>query len=151
MFGTHHCCNSSSSCISETRERTPASAGAERQTLYIERAVRILRSASDVARPAVTWKILPTIASARSIYEETRQEAFKQAQLAADKATTMQTESTRFRRALDYTTTGFGAFGNVPGKTNALCGQCERKTQETSDVQPTRKKQLFDGEHRVQR
>ena len=46
-------------------------------------------------------------------------------------------------------TIGFGAFGNVLGKKNALCGQCERKTQETSDVQPTRKKQLLDGEHRV--
>ena len=55
MVGTHHCCNSSSSCISETRERMPASAGAERRTFLIERAVHILRSASDVARPAVTW------------------------------------------------------------------------------------------------
>ena len=63
----------------------------------------------------------------------------------------MKTEYTRFHKPLEYTTTGFGAFGNVPGKKNALCGQCERKTQETSDVQPTRKKQLFDGEHRVQR
>ena len=63
MFGTHHCCNSSSSCISETRERPPASAGGERRNFDIECAARILRSASDVARPAVTCQILPTIAS----------------------------------------------------------------------------------------
>ena len=72
-------------------------------------------------------------------------------QLAADKANLKKNESTCFCETLEYTTTGFGAFGNVPGKKKALCGQCERKTQETSDVQPTRKKQLFDGEHRVQR
>ena len=64
MFGTHHCCNSSSSCIFETRERTPASAGAERRPFLIERAVHILCSALDVAHPTVTWRILPTIASA---------------------------------------------------------------------------------------
>ena len=151
MFGTSHCCNSSSSCTSETRERTPASAGAERQPLRIECAVRILRSASDVARAVAALEDTPTTASWKLHLRGNATGLFKRAQLAADKATTTRTESTRFRRALDYTTTGFGAFGNVPGKTNALCGQCERKTQETSDVQPTRKKQLFDGEHRVQR
>ena len=63
IFGTHHCCNSSSSCIFETREHTPASAGAERRNFDTKRAVCTLRSASDVACPAVTWQILPTIAS----------------------------------------------------------------------------------------
>ena len=37
MFGTSHCCNSSSSCISETRESTLALASAERRTFRIER------------------------------------------------------------------------------------------------------------------
>ena len=50
MFGTSHCCNSSSSCLSDTREPTPALVGAERRTFIFERAVRALRSASDVAR-----------------------------------------------------------------------------------------------------
>ena len=38
---------------------------------------------------------------------------------------------TRFQTSLAYTTTGFGAFGYVPGRTTTLCGQCEdEKTQE---------------------
>ena len=70
--------------------------------------------------------------------------------LAADKVNWKRKESTRFRNSLAYTTTGFGALGYVPGKKRTLCGQCERKTQKTSDMQPMRKKQLFDGKHRVQ-
>ena len=64
MFGTHHCCNSSSSCLSENCQLAPASAGAERQNIVFERAICALRSASDVACPGATWRILPTIASA---------------------------------------------------------------------------------------
>ena len=64
MFGTHHCCYSSSLCLSEMCELVPASAGAERRTVNIECAVRALRPASDVAWPAATWRILPNIASA---------------------------------------------------------------------------------------
>ena len=38
---------------------------------------------------------------------------------------------TRFQTSLADTTTGFGAFGYVPGKTTTLCGQCEdEKTRE---------------------
>ena len=59
-------------------------------------------------------------------------------------------ESTHFYNTLEYTTTDFGAFGYVPGKKRTLCGQCERKTQETLDAQPTHKKLLSDGEHGVQ-
>ena len=33
MFGTSHCCYSSS-CLSDTHEPTPAWVGAERQTVY---------------------------------------------------------------------------------------------------------------------
>ena len=58
MFGTSHCCYSSS-CFSDTREPTPASAGAERQTRVFECAVRALCSASDVARAAATLKDTP--------------------------------------------------------------------------------------------
>ena len=63
MFGTHHCCNSSSSCIFDTRERAPALAGAERQNIVYERVVRILPSASNVLRSVTSWRILPTIVS----------------------------------------------------------------------------------------
>ena len=63
MFGMHHCCYSSASCLSETRELALASVGAERRTLNIDCAVYALCSASDVACPATTWRILPTIAS----------------------------------------------------------------------------------------
>ena len=59
MFGTSHCCNSSSSCISETRERTPASAGAERQNFVTECAIRILRSAANGVRSAAALEDTP--------------------------------------------------------------------------------------------
>ena len=49
MFGTSHCCYSSS-CFSDTRELAPASAGAERRTCIFECVVRALCSASDVTR-----------------------------------------------------------------------------------------------------
>ena len=63
MFGTHHCCYSSSSCLSETCELAPASAGSERRTFIFECAVCALRSTSDVACPTATWRIVPTIVS----------------------------------------------------------------------------------------
>ena len=53
MFGTSHCCDSSS-CLSETCEPTPASAGTERQTRVFDRAVRALRSVSNVLRAAAS-------------------------------------------------------------------------------------------------
>ena len=46
MFGMHHCCYSSSSCLSETCELAPALAGAERRTFLIDCAICALRSAS---------------------------------------------------------------------------------------------------------
>ena len=55
MFGTSHCCDSSS-CYSDTCELEPASAGAERQTRLSERAVCALRSASNVLRIAARVK-----------------------------------------------------------------------------------------------
>ena len=55
MFGTCHCCDSSS-CYSDTFEFEPASAGAERQTLLSERAVCALRFASNVQRTAARVK-----------------------------------------------------------------------------------------------
>ena len=104
IFGTHHCCNSSSSCISETCEHTLASAGAERQLLRIKCAIRILRSASDIVRAVAALEDTPTTASGKLHLRGNATEVFKQARLAADKVTTQETESTRFRRALDYTT-----------------------------------------------
>ena len=71
--------------------------------------------------------------------------------LAIDYASYLENESTCFQTSPKYTTTSFGAFGYVPGKKRTLCGQCERKARETLDVQPTSKKRLSDGEHRVQR
>ena len=59
MFGTHHCCYSSSSCLSDTCELAPASASAERRTFIIKCAVHALRSASDVACSIVTLKDAP--------------------------------------------------------------------------------------------
>ena len=64
MFGTSHCCNSSSSsCTSETRERAPASAGAERQEIVFECAVLTLHSASNVLRAVAALEDTPTTAS----------------------------------------------------------------------------------------
>ena len=50
MFGTSHCCYSSSSCFSDTSELVLTLAGAERQTHIFECAVHALCSASDVTR-----------------------------------------------------------------------------------------------------
>ena len=55
MFGTSHCCDSSS-CYSDTFEFEPASAGAERRTLLSERAVCALRSSSNVQCTAARVK-----------------------------------------------------------------------------------------------
>ena len=88
MFGTSHCCNSSSSCISETRERKPASAGAERQLLRIECAVRILRSASDIARAIAALEDTLTTASGKLHLRGNATGVFKRASLAANKRTT---------------------------------------------------------------
>ena len=49
MFGTSHCCDSSS-CYSDTCELEPASAGAERRTRLLEHVVCALRTASNVQR-----------------------------------------------------------------------------------------------------
>ena len=58
MFGTSHCCDSSS-CYSDTFEFEPASAGAERQTLLSEHAVCALHSASNVQRTAASLTHTP--------------------------------------------------------------------------------------------
>ena len=58
MFGTYHCCDSSS-CYSDTCELAPASAGAERRTCLFERAVCALRSASNVLRTAASFTHTP--------------------------------------------------------------------------------------------
>ena len=99
MFGTHHCCNSSSSCLSETCELAPASAGAERRTFVIECAVRALRSASDIARAAVALEDTPTTVSLTPHLRGNVIGLFKRTRLAADQTTTTETESTRFHRS----------------------------------------------------
>ena len=58
MFGTSHCCDSSS-CYSDTFEFEPASAGSERRTLLSERAVCALHSASNVQCTAASLTHTP--------------------------------------------------------------------------------------------
>ena len=149
MFGTSHCCDSSS-CYSDMCEPVPASAGAKRQTRLFKRVVHALHSASNVICPTTSLKHTPNECKRAAANMRRRDRMLSQIHLAANKATWKRKESTRFRNSLAYTTTGFGALGYVPGKKRTLCGQCERKTQKTSDMQPMRKKQLFDGKHRVQ-
>ena len=150
MFGTSHCCDSSS-CLSNMCEHTPALVGAERRTWLFERAVRALRSTSNLMHAVVSLKHTPNECKRVAAITRRRDRTLPRMRLVADKANWKRKESTHFHYSLAYTTTGFGAFSNVPGKKRTLCGQCERKTQKTSDVQPTCKKQLFDGEHKVQR
>ena len=105
MFGTHHCCYSSSLCLSENHELAPASAGAERRTLNIECVVRALRPTSDVACPAVTWRILPTIARALPQIWGRRNRKFSSIRgWLPTRRRQRNSESTRFHQALEYTT-----------------------------------------------
>ena len=58
MFGTSHCCDSSS-CLSDTCEPTPALASAERQTQLFECAIRAVHSATNVIRATTVTKHTP--------------------------------------------------------------------------------------------
>ena len=76
MFGTSHCCDSSS-CYSDTCELAPTLASAERQTCLFERAVCALRSALNVLRTGARVEAYSQRMQARSCkYEELRQDVW---------------------------------------------------------------------------
>ena len=103
MFGTSHCCDSSS-CYSDTFEFEPASAGAERQTLLSERVVCAPSLCFEHTTYCRELKHTPNAYKLEASNTRSSDRTCAAETLGCRRVESNEKESTRFRASLAYTT-----------------------------------------------